>query len=94
MLNRARKALLVGAAVLAAAPGVAQQKNQSVDRHRRHRRSVLPAPRRHGQRAVQIRTRHAGVYPAALFDYIGVALIGITDVLQKLRNVRIKSAAR
>ena len=26
MLNRARKALLVGAAVLAAAPGVAQQK--------------------------------------------------------------------
>ena len=93
MLNRARKALLVGAAVLAAAPGVAQEKiNPSI--HRRHRRSVLPAPRRHGQRAVQIRTRQAGVYPAALFDYIGVALIGITDVLQKLRNVRIKSAAR
>ncbi|HEY8624259.1 MAG TPA: hypothetical protein VIM74_10375, partial [Casimicrobiaceae bacterium] len=33
------------------------------------------------------------VYPAALFDYIGGALIGITVVLQKLRNVPIKPAA-
>jgi TRAP-type uncharacterized transport system fused permease subunit len=34
------------------------------------------------------------VYPAALCDYIGAAMIGITVVLQKLRNVRIKAAAR
>ncbi len=33
------------------------------------------------------------VYPAALCDYIGAAMIGITVVLQKLRNVRIKPAA-
>jgi TRAP-type uncharacterized transport system fused permease subunit len=26
------------------------------------------------------------VYPVALFDYIGIALVGITVVLQKLRN--------
>jgi len=34
------------------------------------------------------------VYPAALCDYIGAAMIGITVVLQKLRSVRIKAAAR
>jgi TRAP-type uncharacterized transport system fused permease subunit len=33
------------------------------------------------------------VYPAALFDYIGAALIGTAVVLQKLRNVRVKPAA-
>jgi hypothetical protein len=33
------------------------------------------------------------VYPVALFDYIGAALIGITVVLQKLRSPRIKPAA-
>jgi TRAP-type uncharacterized transport system fused permease subunit len=33
------------------------------------------------------------VYPAALCDYIGAAMIGVTVVLQKLRNVRIKPAA-
>src|SRR3982075_2772209 len=34
------------------------------------------------------------VYPAALCDYIGAAMIGITVVLQKLRGARIKAAAR
>ena len=29
-------------------------------RHRRHRRRLLPAGRRHGRRAVQVRARHAG----------------------------------
>jgi hypothetical protein len=33
------------------------------------------------------------VYPAAVCDYIGAAMIGITVVLQKVRNVRIKPAA-
>ena len=33
------------------------------------------------------------VYPAALCDYIGAAMIGITVVLQKLRGARIKAAA-
>jgi TRAP transporter 4TM/12TM fusion protein len=33
------------------------------------------------------------VYPAALFDYIGGALIGITVILQKLRGARIKPKA-
>jgi TRAP-type uncharacterized transport system fused permease subunit len=34
------------------------------------------------------------VYPAALCDYIGAVMIGITVVLQKLRGVRIKAAVR
>jgi TRAP-type uncharacterized transport system fused permease subunit len=33
------------------------------------------------------------VYPAAVCDYIGAAMIGITVALQKVRNVRIKPAA-
>jgi hypothetical protein len=33
------------------------------------------------------------VYPAAVCDYIGAAMIGITVVLQKVRDVRIKPAA-
>ncbi len=34
------------------------------------------------------------VYPAALCDYIGAAMIGITVVLQKLRGARIERAAK
>jgi len=61
MLNRAFKALLVAAAIITAAPGVAQEK----------------------------------IYPAAVVcDYIGAAMIGITVVLQKLRDGRIERAAK
>jgi hypothetical protein len=94
MLNRALKALLLGAAVLAATPGVAQEKtNLSIATGGT---GGVSYPLGGGMASVlsKYRTRHTGVYPAALFDYIGVGLIGITVVLHKLRNVRIKSAAR
>ena len=34
------------------------------------------------------------VYPAALLDYIGFALVVATVLLQKLRAVRVEPAAR